>query len=149
MQKKGFTLAEMLIVAAIIGILAAIIIPEFRDHAQQAREAAAKDNLRILRNAIELYASQHNGVAPGYNNNDPQGVTTGAIFVAHLVMGEYIPEMPENPFNLLNSVDVINNNDPFPAAATGNFGWVYKPAERKIRLDWTGTDREGATFFEY
>jgi len=43
---------EMLIVVAILGILAALVLPTFQGHIQQAKESAAKDNLRILRNAI-------------------------------------------------------------------------------------------------
>ncbi len=68
--KYAFTLVEILIVVAILGILAAIVLPTFQDHVQQARESAAKDNLRILRNAIEVYAAQHNDVPPGYPNDD-------------------------------------------------------------------------------
>ena len=51
-MKRAFTLVEILIVVALLGILAAIALPTFQDHIQQARESAAKDNLRILRNAI-------------------------------------------------------------------------------------------------
>ena len=65
-MRRGFSLVEILIVVAILGILAAIVLPEFQAHTQQAKEAAAKDNLRILRQQIELYAAQHNGLAPGY-----------------------------------------------------------------------------------
>ncbi|GAH74356.1 unnamed protein product, partial [marine sediment metagenome] len=70
-MKKAFTLVEILIVVAILGILAAIVIPQFQAHSQEAKEAAAKDNLRILRNAIELYAVQHGGVPPGYPADNP------------------------------------------------------------------------------
>ena len=70
-MRKAFSLVELLIVTAIIGILAAIVIPEFQTHSQQAKETAAKDNLRILRNTIELYAVQHNGIPPGYVDNEP------------------------------------------------------------------------------
>ena len=69
-MKKAFTLVEILIVVTILGILAAIALPTFQGHIIQAKEAAAKDNLRILRNAIELYAAQHNDMPPGYINGD-------------------------------------------------------------------------------
>ena len=63
-MKKAFTLIEILIVVSILGILSAIVFPEFQAQAQQSRESAAKDNLRILRNAIEIYAAEHNDI-PG------------------------------------------------------------------------------------
>ncbi len=65
-MKKGFTLIEIIIVAALLGILAAIIFPALEGHIQRAKESAAKVDLRILRNAIEYYAAQHKGFAPGY-----------------------------------------------------------------------------------
>ena len=65
-SNDGFTLVELMIVVAILGVLAAIVLPEFAGHIQQAKESAAKDNLRILREAIERYAADHNGVPPGY-----------------------------------------------------------------------------------
>lgn len=48
-MNKGFSLVELLIVVAILGILAAIVMPEYQSHSQDAKEVAAKDNLRILR----------------------------------------------------------------------------------------------------
>jgi prepilin-type N-terminal cleavage/methylation domain-containing protein len=54
-RKAAFTLVEILIVTAILGILAAIVIPEFQAHATQAKEAAAKESLRMLREAIDRY----------------------------------------------------------------------------------------------
>ena len=50
-MKKAFSPAELLIVASIIGIRAAIVLPTFRDHLIEAREAAAKDN----RDGIRYY----------------------------------------------------------------------------------------------
>ena len=79
-MKKAFTLVEVLIVVAILGILAAIVLPVFRSHSQKAKESAAKDNLRILRNTIEIYAAQHNGIPPGYKNNDPSQLAATAFF---------------------------------------------------------------------
>ena len=67
-MKKAFTLVEILIVTAILGIMAAIVMPLFAGHVQLAKEAAAKDNLRILRGAIERYAAEHNDIPPGSTN---------------------------------------------------------------------------------
>lgn len=149
-MKRAFSLAELLITVAILGILAAIIFPTFQSHTQQAKEAAAKDNLRILRNTIDLYAAQHNGIAPGYPNDDP---SRDPVFFALLVKlvyeGKYLPRLPENPFNEIRIIEMVSNSEPFPAEATGSFGWIYKPATREIRLDWPGTDSTGMRYFDY
>ena len=52
---KGFTLVEILIVVVILGVLAAIVIPQFGDANDEARETALLGNLRIMRQQIELY----------------------------------------------------------------------------------------------
>jgi len=149
-MKRAFTLVEILIVVALLGILAAIVLPTFQDHIQQARESAAKDNLRILRNAIELYAAQHSDVPPGYSNDDPsQNVAWICVWKQLVNPGDYLSQMPENPFNGSYIVWAIRNDETFPAKATGDFGWIYKPATREIRLDWPGTDSKGVRYFDY
>ncbi|GAI09708.1 unnamed protein product [marine sediment metagenome] len=166
-MKKAFTLVEILIVVAILGILAALTLPIFKDYITEAKEAAAKDNLRIFRNAIEIYAAQHNGVPPGYPNGDTSAELLGMICVYQLFkatningqfadvgtpgfpLGPYIPKIPSNPFNNIKTVKVLVNNEEFPTDATGDSGWIYKPATKQIRLDWPGADTKGIRYYDY
>ena len=135
-MRKAFTLVEVLIVVAIIGIMAAIVIPTFRGHIQQAKEAAAKDDLRILRNAIELYASQHNGVPPGYSGNKPTGLVTPLnVYNQLFFKGKYLSGLPKNPFNDRQTIEVLPNGLNFPTNAAGTTGWIYQPATKTIKLD--------------
>ncbi len=167
-MKKAFSLVEILICVAIIGILAAIVLPAFQSNMTEAREAAAKDTLRILRNAIELYAVQHNGVPPGY----PLGKTSlnpvYVFFITQLIhfsdkdgryntitrtaaypFGPYLSAIPKNPFNNLATVRMIANGQDMPAEADGIGGWVYKAATKKIKLNWPGTDSKGVRYYDY
>ncbi len=166
-MKKAFTLVEVLIVVAILGILAAIVIPQFQSHSQEAKEAAAKDNLRILRNTIELYAAQHNDVPPGYPNGDTSETPNWIIFFNQMLeatnvsgqfanvgtpgypLGPYLSEVPSNPFRGSETIKMVLNDEDFPAEPPDIFAWVYKPATKEFRLDWPGTDKNGLRYYDY
>ncbi|HEG43266.1 MAG TPA: type II secretion system protein [Phycisphaerales bacterium] len=161
-MKKAFTLIEILIVVSILGILSAIVFPEFQAHAQQSREAAAKDNLRILRNAIAVYAAQHNDVPPGYQDSvlisgaDGIFIMTGQLKYTTDINGNYsgdsygpyLSELPENPMNQNKSILILAEGDNFPTA-TGLYGWIYDSATKDIRMDYPGTDSEGIDYYSY
>src|ERR1700690_3503360 len=63
--RKGFTLIELMIVVAIIGILAAIAIPQFAQLVAKSQEGATKGNLGTLRSALSIYYGDTEGVYPG------------------------------------------------------------------------------------
>jgi len=63
-KARGFTLVELLIVVIILAILAAIVVPQFADSANDARQSAYSTNLGNLRAVVELYRQQH-GSYPG------------------------------------------------------------------------------------
>ena len=149
-MRKAFSIAELVIVAAIIGILAALVMPYLHTHALEAREAAARENLQLLRGAIELYAARHKGVPPGYPDNRLGNDPTAECFQTQTTVEDRcLLQIPENPFNNLSRVRVLGDGDAFPAAATGHDGWIYQPATKNIRVDWPGGDKHGVQYFEY
>jgi prepilin-type N-terminal cleavage/methylation domain-containing protein len=148
----AFTLVELMIVVAILGILAAIVLPEFQNQSQLAKESAAKANLKILRDAIERYALDHNGVAPGYPANNINAPVTEAAFYLSLVKNEsYLSDKVKNPFNNKSTILMVANSATFPISSsnTSTYGWIYKPATKTIKLNWAGTDSEGKEYFSY
>jgi len=163
-MKKGFSFIEVLIVVAILGILAALTLPAMQGHTARARSAAAKDNLRVLRDVIQVYTIQHDGKAPGYMGtslvpgpfvrnqllaytSDIGTVsTTRSAAYPH---GPYLKKIPENPYNNRDTIQVIADGQSFPPVATGTYGWLYKPSTQQIRLDWPGTDLDGVRYYDY
>ena len=63
-NQSGFTLVELLIVAIILAILAAIVVPQFAASTNDARASALRSNISNIRGAIDLYAQQHGGTFP-------------------------------------------------------------------------------------
>lgn len=166
----AFTLVEVLIVAAILGILATIIIPLYRDNCQKVEESAAKENLRVLRNAIELYTALHKGVPPGYTNGNtslsPDAITfmnqlvfatnssgqcsTSSANTPNYPLGPYLPSAVYNPLNNKWMPKFLATGVAFPATApVSNYGFIYSPSMKKIKLNSAGKDLDGVLRYDY
>ncbi len=104
MKKKGFTLIELMVVVVIIGILAAIAIPNFVKVIARAKESSVKANMHTLQVAVETANVDSNGVYP----------TTSANWES---AGSYIPQNFRNPYNQQSGITkaYVNQSD---AAAT-------------------------------
>ena len=75
-RSRGFTLIELMIVVVVIGILAAIAIPNFISMSMRAKEAGVKSNVHTLQLAVEDYGEQNNHHYPDdFNDTLPNGNT--------------------------------------------------------------------------
>jgi type II secretion system protein G len=115
-NESGFTLIELMIVVVIIGILAAIAIPNFISMQDRAREGRVKANMHTLQTGVEDFAILNSGVYPDGTAGD------GAI-VESLLNGTVVPE---NPFTGVPTAITWGG----PAAATGDLGYQVAGANQ-------------------
>ena len=103
--QRGFTLIEMMVVAAIVGILASMAVVQLRQTPQRAKESALKENLYVLRNVIDQYFTD--------KGKYPDSLQT-------LVTDGYIRKIPVDPMTGIDTswVEVQADADQ-PAADTG------------------------------
>ena len=152
-KASGFTLVEILIVVIILGILAAIVIPQFTNASTDARKNSTTSLLQTLRSQIELYKLQHNDVAPDITDSTNQWtkLTTQtesdgtAPEAGDTVFGPYLQAAPRNP---------LNGNTTCAAAPAAGVGFVYNTTTGKLWAtgvtatnyfnEATGLDQAGA-----
>jgi general secretion pathway protein G len=95
-RESGFTLVELMIVMLIISVLAAVAIPSFLGSLRNAREAALKEDLHVMRDAIDSYTMD--------KNKAPQSLDD-------LVQSGYLKKIPEDPFTHSSDTWVTSSDD--------------------------------------
>jgi prepilin-type N-terminal cleavage/methylation domain-containing protein len=150
-KEMGFTLIELMIVVAIIGILAALALPKFASLLEKSREAATKGNQNALRGAISIYYGDNEGVNPGY-------VFTTELYTfsryldrlppvkaTHSGIGAGTTESPSGTDALHVATTAL---EVFGASETGT-GWKYGQASGHIFINSVTTDSKGLPYSTY
>jgi len=148
-RTTGFTLVEILIVVIILGILAAIVIPQFTEASNDARESALASDLQTVRSQLELYKVQHleryphlaaDGTTADTDNfidrmtgrtDNTNALNTSGAF------GPYLQQFPNNPF-VASDGTVVTFGTADPAPGNGNSGWYWNTSLGKFSANDSG-----------
>ena len=127
--RKGFTLIEILIVVIILGILAAIVIPQFTNASTEAKRSSLMTTVQTLRSQVALYKLQHQDRLPPlatfWTAMTTKTDAAGAAYVAGTsTTGPFGPYMQSTAVNSLNSLSTVIDGDG-TAAAGSDTGYVY------------------------
>ncbi len=163
-SRSGFTLVEILIVVVIMGILAAIVVPQFSQSSDDARFTSAIQNLQSMRGQVDLYRNQHEGRLPGDTTDSDDDTTfrdqmilptnelgdRGAFGSVSFPYGPYLHnQLPANPSNGSRKVKNVTT---FTALApggdtVGDPGWVYERSSGRIRINKQGNAPDGTLWW--
>lgn len=176
-KQSGFTLVELLIVAIILAILAAIIIPQFASTTVDAQESALRANVTAMRSSIDLYRQQHGqypGASAATGGTCSGTVGTGAIGTQQaiedqltrysnaagqtcsiadtgFVFGPYVQDddLPTNPISGSNVIAIVTTGDLAMTADGASLGWKFDTMAGKFMVNDTNNDSQGVPFASY
>ena len=143
-NRKGFTLIEILIVVIILGILAAIVIPQFSSASGDARKASLQSTAQTLRSQIALYKLQHSDKLPDLTANGGQNwtlLTATSVDAQGNTVGPY---MQSTPINALTNGSVVKNGTNAAAVPGADFVYDYNGGAGAGNI-WGTSDKAAGT----
>lgn len=105
-KQSGFTLIEIMVVVVIIGILASVVVPRIMDNPDKARTAKAKNDIRALESAMDLYRLD-NYTYPSTDEGLEALVSEPSSSPANWKQGGYIKKLSNDPWGN----DYLYDND--------------------------------------
>jgi len=148
--RRGFSLIELVIVVVIIGIIAAIAIPRLSRGAAGAADSALSGNVAVLRNAIDLYATEHSGAFPTVADfekqmtlfTDSAGAGQAAKDTTH-IFGPYlrkVPPLPVGSSGYKGTTTVVDGGSGTPGTAAG--AWFYNATTGELKANLVDSEKD-------
>jgi type II secretory pathway pseudopilin PulG len=141
----AFTLVELLIIVAVLGILAGVAVPRFGSPIRDSREAALLFNLTEVRTAIERYRAQHDDSWPAVFGTQLT-ISTDGRGLPGVQYGPYLRHgFPANPVNESRQVREVVL---MPAEPDDSSGWLLSILTGEFRANVSGIAPSGKAYFD-
>lgn len=121
-RQSGFTLVEILIVVVILGILAAIVVPQFTNASNEAIKGALQTQLQTINSQVELFRVRNQGAYPDFSVATDGGWTD-------LLNNEYLKEVPLNGYTGESAITDGAAADAAAEDRDSTNGWMFDEAE--------------------
>ncbi len=149
-KRAGFTLVELVVVVVVIGILAAIAAPKFMNISKDATDNAGRQSLSAVRDAIENYAAQNDGLYPGSGGTD-EGVVKTAI--AGYLRGPFPACAIKDGSRDRSGVEVVDAGTVLSgngvASPSTEKMWKYDSSTGELIINYSANDSNALPYDEY
>lgn len=125
---RGLSLIELVIVVAMIGILAAIVIPRFSNATDASKASAVTAQISTVKKALIVYKNEHNDAYPTADqliNNPWQALTNSTDINGDAAGDTYGPYLLKAPINIYQNTSTIASDD--------SAAWQYDPDTGTIK----------------
>jgi type II secretory pathway pseudopilin PulG len=160
---------EVVIVVAILAVLVAIAVPRLSRGTKGATEVALKGDLRVVRNAIEMFATEHGGTLPGSVTDGTNAPGTPQCFRWQLwyyssadgvisktkqtgyLFGPYLKKFPKGPLGPGEgriAVVMVADGVPLTGEANPINPWKYDYTTGEFIFNWSAISSDGVTRYD-
>jgi len=137
-SRSAFTLVELAVVVMILGILAAIAAPRLLGTTGATTDNSARQSLGVVRDAIEVFATTHEGAYP----SDQYSAKFKEDIGPHLRARFPASPVGQDPRDKVN----MSGDDPLVSDNMG--GWMYNGATGEFIINCTDTTHDGSTTYD-